>query len=420
MRQEKTVFQYVDKYVFFIWIALMCIGLLSIYSAVYDPKHNSFFDFSQSYGKQLIWMGTSLILLSFILALDYRIWETLAWIIYGINILLLILVLFIGKEINGSHSWFQIGSFGLQPAEFAKFGTALSMSLLLSQRDMNLTLFKNQVLAFGLILLPIVLIILSKETGTALVFTAFIFVLFREGLPGTYLLLGFFALVILVLALLIDKIILISVIASFGAIFTFFSRNKASAIIKSLGFLAITTIAVFSVDYAFNNILQDHQRVRINVLLGKQQDLKGAGYNVHQSLIAIGSGGFSGKGYLEGTQTKFNFVPEQSTDFIFCTIGEEFGFLGTLTILVLFSILIYKIIEISERLPYTFGRVYGYSVASILFFHVMVNVGMTIGLLPVIGIPLPFISYGGSSMWGFTILLATLLRLDSSRKIVLH
>jgi rod shape determining protein RodA len=301
-----------------------------------------------------------------------------------------------------------------------KLGTVMMVAYYLSNTDAAISKLKAKVVVGLLLLLPVGLIILQHDTGSALVYASFIFVLYREGLSVNYLVFGGLSILVVVMTLLLNEWTVAISIALLGTIYVALSRKKRKALWKTLAVVVPAILVVISVNYAFENILEEHQRQRINVLLGKVEDFKGAGYNVHQSLIAIGSGGFFGKGFLQGTQTKFDFVPEQSTDFIFCTIGEEYGFIGSVLVLVLYAALLIRILNLAERQNTRFGRVYGYGVASIIFFHVFVNIGMAIGLLPVIGIPLPFISYGGSSMFSFTILFGILIRLDSGRKLVLR
>ncbi len=419
-RQEKTIFQYIDKISILFYFLLTFIGWIAIYSAVYNEEYKSIFDLSQNYGKQLLWMGCSYLLLVIILALDFRIFEGISPFVYVTTLILGAGVLVFGREVNGAKAWFEIGSFRLQPAEFMKLGTVMMVAYYLSNTDAAISKLKAKVVVGLLLLLPVGLIILQHDTGSALVYASFIFVLYREGLSVNYLVFGGLSILVVVMTLLLNEWTVAISIALLGAIYVALSRKKRKALWKTLAVVVPAILVVISVNYAFENILEEHQRQRINVLLGKVEDFKGAGYNVHQSLIAIGSGGFFGKGFLQGTQTKFDFVPEQSTDFIFCTIGEEYGFLGSVLVLVLYAALLIRILNLAERQNTRFGRVYGYGVASIIFFHVFVNIGMAIGLLPVIGIPLPFISYGGSSMFSFTILFGILIRLDSGRKLVLR
>lgn len=420
MRSQKSIFQNIDWATILIYLALVGFGWVNIYAAVYNEDHHSITDISQNYGKQMIWILTSLVLGLIILVIDSKFYEAFAFPIYLVVILLLISMLLLGYEVAGSRSWFQIGSFRFQPAEFAKFTTCLAIARFLSSQDIKISESRTKLIAAAIIGLPMGLILLQNDTGSALVFCSFIFVLYREGLSQNVLIIGFFTLLLFVLALMFSKMIMITIIASIAIISVLLLRKtRKNMITVSVMFLIAFTI-VFSVDYAFNEVLEPHQRQRINVLLGKETDLRGAGYNVNQSLIAIGSGGATGKGFLNGTQTKFNFVPEQSTDFIFCTVGEEWGFAGSVTVLILFLLLLYRIIFIAERQKSNFTRIYAYGVASVIFFHMMVNIGMTLGLLPVIGIPLPFFSYGGSSLWSFTILVFILLKLDSVRSFILR
>lgn len=419
-REEKSIFQYIDKPTILLYALLTLIGWVAIYSAVYNEEHQSIFDLSQEYGKQLLWIGLSYLLLTIILALDFRIFEGISPFVYLISLVMGGLVLVLGREVNGARAWFEIGSFRLQPAEFMKLGTCLMVAYYFSNTDVAISKIKSKIIVGMLLMVPVALIFLQHDTGSALVYASFIFVLYREGLSVNYLVFGGLAILVVVLTLIFNEWATSISVAVLLAIYVFLSRKKWRSFLQGMLIAGPALALIFSVNYAFENILETHQRQRINVLLGKVEDFKGAGYNVHQSLIAIGSGGFFGKGFLQGTQTKFDFVPEQSTDFIFCTIGEEYGFWGSSLLLTLYALLLIRIIQMAERQTSRFGRVYGYGVASILFFHVFVNIGMAIGLLPVIGIPLPFISYGGSSMFSFTILLGILIRFDSGRKLVLR
>ena len=451
-----------------LYLLLVLIGWLNIYAAVYDENHSSILDISQKYGKQLIWIGAAFVLAFLVLLTDSKFFTTFSMVIYGIMIFLLIAVLFFGTETKGARSWFEVGDFRIQPAEFAKFATNLAIAYVMSRHNFKVMRFSS-LLTIGLILaLPAGLIILQNDTGSALVYSSFILVLFREGLHGSILLLCFVAAAIFIMALLYSPFTVLLVIIGGTLIAFYYYRHdirELFQIILSIGcgfglfalikwmfnlsisdyymllivyvITSITTIypiykrkmknmitllviswlcvgAAPSVNYAFNH-LQPHQQDRINELLGIKVDPKGTGYNVTQSKIAIGSGGLLGKGFLQGTQTKLNFVPEQSTDFIFCTVGEEWGFIGSTFVIVLLAVFILRIIKLAERQRSSFSRIYGYGVASILFFHVAVNIGMTIGMAPVIGIPLPFFSYGGSSLWSFTILIFIFLRLDANR-----
>ncbi len=451
-----------------LYLLLVLIGWLNIYAAVYDENHSSIFDISQKYGKQLIWIGAAFVLAFLVLLTDSKFFTTFSMVIYGIMIFLLIAVLFFGTETKGARSWFEVGDFRIQPAEFAKFATNLAIAYVMSRHNFKVMRFSS-LLTIGLILaLPSGLIILQNDTGSALVYSSFILVLFREGLHGSILLLCFVAAAIFIMALLYSPFTVLLVIIGGTLIAFYYYRHDIRELFQIILFIGcgfglfvlikwmfnllisdyymlltvyvITSITAIypiykrkmknmitllliswlcvgaapSVNYAFDH-LQPHQQDRINELLGIRVDPKGTGYNVTQSKIAIGSGGLLGKGFLQGTQTKLNFVPEQSTDFIFCTVGEEWGFVGSTFVIVLLAVFILRIIKLAERQRSSFSRIYGYGVASILFFHVAVNIGMTIGMAPVIGIPLPFFSYGGSSLWSFTILIFIFLRLDANR-----
>jgi len=415
LRTRASIFQNLDWITVLLYLLLVLAGWVSIYAAVYNEENRSILDMSQNYGKQLIWIITSIVLILVILIIDAKFYSAFSILLYLVVMLLLIAVFLIGKEIAGSRSWFQIGSFSLQPSEFAKFATCLALAKYLSKIDLKSNKFSTRVIAASIIIFPALLILLQPDTGSALVFAALILVLFREGLSGNLILLGVSVAVLFILALLLNRFLLIGLFAVNAVLVFILFKNLRKKWYWIAGVFLLISAYVFSVDYAFENILEPHQKKRINVLLGIETDIHGAGYNVHQSKIAIGSGGFSGKGFLKGTQTKFDFVPEQSTDFIFCTVGEEWGFLGSFFIIIIFLSLLTRIILLAERQRSKFSRLYGYGVATILFFHFVVNIGMTIGLFPVIGIPLPFISYGGSSLWGFTVLLFIFIKLDSVR-----
>lgn len=415
MRRRKSIFHNLDWWLVILYLILVTIGLLSIYSAVYNPAHPSLFDRSQRYGSQFIWILTAFVLAFAILMIDMKFFTSFSYIIYGASMLLLLFVLLFGKEVAGSKSWLDLGGFSLQPAEFAKIATNLALARYLSGLNINLKKSKNVLIASVFLLIPIILVLLQNDTGSALVYVAFVLVLYREGFSGNFLLVGFITAVLFVLTLMVGKFIVLGILVTLAVVMFLITPKIRKNIIALFGLFVIAAAFVFSVDYAFEHGLQEHQKTRIEVLLGKKQDFQGAGYNVNQSLIAIGSGGYSGKGFLQGTQTKYKFVPEQSTDFIFCTIGEEWGFIGSSVVVILFLILLIRLLFVAERQRSTFSRIYGYGVASILFFHLAVNVGMTIGLAPVIGIPLPFISYGGSSIWAFTILLFIFIKMDAFR-----
>ncbi|MDE7081712.1 MAG: rod shape-determining protein RodA [Muribaculaceae bacterium] len=463
-----------------LYLLLVGAGIVSIYAASYNFDNAGIFDFNEFSGKQFMWAGLGLLLGGAVLLLDYRVYEAYAYPIYGCVILLLIATIFVAPDIKGSRSWIVLGPVSLQPAEFGKFATALALAKLFDSYNFNLNQkLSNYFRALMIIFVPIILILMQKETGSALVYLSLIFVLYREGMSGLVLFSILCAVVYFVVAVKFAEplvlgipvgefTVLLIITLIFCCMLIFYCRNlliarnvivgyaAAGAVVTvldfcgitvngvvffliilglgityvalsmmhgrikqyliTIGFAAMSVMFLFSVNYVFNNILQPHQRQRIKVTLGIVEDLRGAGYNVNQSKIAIGSGGFAGKGFLNGTQTKLKYVPEQHTDFIFCTIGEEEGFLGATAVLLLFLALILRLISIAERQRTPFGRVYAYCVVSYLIFHLSINIGMVIGLCPVIGIPLPFFSYGGSSLWGFTILLFILLRIDASRK----
>ncbi len=419
MRERNNIFSNIDWQVTLLYLVLVLMGWLNIYAAVYNEDYSNIFDITQSYGKQLIWILSSLFIALLILLTDARFFSTFAYLIYGFMIILLLIVLAIGTEISGSKSWFQIAGFGLQPAEFAKFATNLAIARFFNQQHLNLSQLKNRLFPLVLMGIPAVLILLQNDTGSALVYSSFILVLYRMGLSGNFLLAGLLVILVAVSTLMVGTTyVLFLLIGLAGLLFFFMKRNKRN-IVSLVGLLVVAVGFAFSVEYGVDRFLGDHQKARINVLLGKTIDLKGVGYNVNQSKIAIGSGGFFGKGYLNGTQTKYNFVPEQSTDFIFCTVGEEWGFVGSTVVIALFLLLLARIVILAERQRSEFSRVYGYGVAAILFFHFTINIGMTIGLVPVIGIPLPFFSYGGSSLWAFTILLFIFIKQDINRNALL-
>jgi rod shape determining protein RodA len=416
LRERKGIFYNIDWLTVFLYLSLVFIGWINIYAAVYNEDHQSIFDFSQNYGKQLMWIISSVILAMIILMIDIKFFSSFSYIIYLLSMVSLVAVLLLGKEIAGSKSWFQFGSFAIQPAEFAKFATCLAIARYLNVIDRKMQSLKTKILAFLILLLPAGLILLQNDTGSALVYFSFILVLYREGLSGSFLILGGIIAILFLLTLWLCILYAIGIVLAICLFFLLFIKRNRKNIFTLIAVFIIAGGFIFSVDYAFENILEKHQKTRINVLIGKETDIRGAGYNVHQSKIAIGSGGLTGKGFLKGTQTKYNFVPEQSTDFIFCTIGEEWGFAGSFVVVFLFSALLIRLIMIAERQKSKFSRIYGYGVASILFFHFIINIGMTIGIAPVIGIPLPFISYGGSSLWAFTILLFIFIRQDASRR----
>ncbi len=460
----------IDWVTVIIYLLLVFMGWVNIYSAVYDDSHSSIFDFSQRYGKQLLWIGAAFILIFVVLITDSKFYSAFAYPLYGIGILLLISVLIFGIEVNSSKSWFEIGSFRMQPVEFTKITICLALAQFLSSESFSFYKTNKLAVLAAILGLPVMLIFIQNDTGSALVFFAFVFVLFREGMNKVLFFTSFAIIALFIMALVTNLEVLLIIVLCTGVLgfvlsngrniitqivaysfllfailsivvynySTVFDNKPINLILLDIALMGLMmlvlyfvkrnknlilffsviigiTVFVLSVDYIFNNVLQEHQQNRINELLGKNNDPLGVGYNVNQSKIAIGSGGFSGKGFLKGTQTKYNFVPEQSTDFIFCTIGEEWGFAGTTVVLSLFVFLVLRILFLAERQRSAFSRIYGYGVASILFFHVAVNIGMTIGLAPVIGIPLPFFSYGGSSLWAFTVLLFIFVKLDSDR-----
>lgn len=399
------------------FLFLILTGWISIYAAVYDGEHSNIFDFSCRYGKQLVWIIASLVIAMFVMVTDPKFFSQTSYLIYALCIGMLLIVLATGSVTKGARSWLGVGEFGIQPSEFAKLATALALAKYLSTINVDMDKWQTKLTAIGIVALPMLLVLLQNDTGSALVFFSFIFVLFREGLSLYVLIFGAVAILLFILALLFNPYIL-SIILVATILITYFvihRRNRKTKFIYFLGILVFCVTVVFGVRFGYNEVLGSHQKDRIEVLLGQKQDFKGVGYNVNQSKIAIGSGGLLGKGFLQGTQTKFNFVPEQDTDFIFCTIGEEWGFVGSIIIVFVFVWLCVKIIKMAEHQRSNFARIYGYGIAGIIFFHFFVNIGMTIGLLPVIGIPLPFISYGGSSLWAFTLMLFIFIRQDAAR-----
>ena len=470
------VLRSLDWWTILIYVALLAFGWLSVCGASYTYGETDIFSLSSRSGMQIVWIGTSMALGLFLLLLDDRFYDTFAYVIYGFLVLLLIATIFNPTEIKGSRSWIKLGPVNLQPAEFAKFATALAVAKLMSTYGFTMQKWKHFAAAIAVVVLPMICIVLQKETGSALVYLAFFLMFYREGMTGSVLFTGvamvFYLVVgisseetmlwatptsvavqtftafmvwlyssgkrqfwiiiaysygLTLLALLFSKYVIPFDVVYVQMVLTailvgFLVYEGLGTRMRTYYYIAIFTVGsvVFfnAADYVLNNIMEPHQRTRINVLLGLDEDLSGAGYNVHQSEIAIGSGGLEGNGFLNGTQTKLKYVPEQDTDFIFCTVGEEEGFVGCAAVLLLFLALIIRLIKMAERQPFRFGRVYGYCVLSIFLFHVFINVGMVIGLTPVIGIPLPFFSYGGSSLWGFTLLLFIFLRIDASRNMV--
>ncbi len=408
-----------DWLTIFLYIALVGIGWINIYSASFNEASTSFFDFGQVYTKQLMFICLSVVLIIFILAVDTKFYERFSSIIYIVSLLSLIGLFFFGKNINGATSWYAVGGFTFQPSEFAKAATALALAKYVSDIQTKMKEFNHQVKALIIILLPALFIVPQPDPGSALVYVALIFPLYREGLHFVYLLLGFIVAALFVVTLAFGIAWISTGIILIAILFYFINKkkNKRTSLFK----YSIITIACigfsFSVNYIFENILEQRHRDRFNIVLGKEVDNANIGYNTNQSEIAIGSGGWTGKGWLQGTQTMGKFVPEQDTDYIFSTVGEEWGFLGSTLVVFLFLALIIRVLVLAERQKSQYSRVYGYSVASILFIHIFINIGMVTGLLPTIGIPLPFFSYGGSGLWGFTILLFIFIRFDATNYI---
>ena len=423
MNERNSIIGKIDWVTVLLYLALVMIGWFSIFSARYNEAHPSIFDLTQVYGKQLLWIGGALLVGFVILLIDAKFFNVFSLWIYIFFLFCLFAVLVYGTATKGATSWIDLGGgVKLQPSEFAKMATALAVAGYLDRLDVDLQKRKDQIVTAALILIPMALVLLQNDTGSAIVFVSFIFVLYREGFPGAgwVMVAGVTAILLFVFTLVWSQKVMYIILGVLLVLtLTYYLITRKKGIVKMLGVFAVAFMFVFSVDYAFNKVLQEHQKNRILVLLGQLDDPKGVGYNVHQSKIAIGSGGFAGKGFLEGTQTKYDFVPEQHTDFIFCTIGEEGGFLGTSIVVLLYVALLIRIIVLAERQRSTFSRVYGYAIAGILFVHVAINIGMTIGLVPVIGIPLPFLSYGGSSMLAFTMMLAIFVKQDANRLNVL-
>jgi len=411
-----------DWLTIFLYGIMVLLGWLNIYAAVYDESvGTSLFDLSLNSGRQLMFIAAAVVIILAILIVDVRFYEATAYLLYGLILVLMALVLVVGKEVGGNKAWLGIGSFGIQPSEFAKFATALAVAKYIGSVGFRMNERKHQIVLFALIAAPMLITLAQKDTGTALVFTAFILAFFREGLSPVIPAAGVAVAVIFILTLLVAKVYLYAGIAVLWLLLLLAGRRKKAKrmVWVTAGALAMALV-IQSVDYVIDNVLKPHQQNRIRALINPEADPLGYGWNVTQSKIAIGSGGLTGKGFLHGTLTKFDFVPEQSTDFIFCTIGEEHGWLGSAVVVGLFVVLLLRLIYLAERQRNRFARAYGYGVVAILFFHFAVNIGMTIGLFPVIGIPLPFFSYGGSALWGFTILLFIFLKIDAHRSEMLH
>jgi len=469
MARRNNLWANIDWFTILLYLVLVFLGWINIYASVYNEEHQNILDFSQRYGKQLIFIAAAMLIGLIILLIESNFYVFFSYIIYGVVVLLLILVTIFGNEINGAKSWFTFGSFGFQPSEFAKFATGLALARYMSTFGFKIQRLNSILTISTIILVPVLIIVLQNDTGSALVYSAFILVLYREGLSGIVLFFALLIVILFLLTLVLSNTLLVAILTGTAVVAYFIFNTSVKQFFMVFAFYVLAAGFVFGVDTVFNfklhlsnvfiigavvasiavvigfrrkknsryltiatillgallltttvnfiydQVLEPYHQARINELLGLQSDPLGAGYNVNQSKIAIGSGGFWGKGFLNGTQTKFDFVPEQSTDFIFCTVGEEWGFVGTFVVVVLFLVLLSRIIILAERQRSGFSRIYGYSVAVIFFFHFMVNIGMTIGIMPVIGIPLPFFSYGGSSLWSFSILLFIFLRLDASR-----
>ena len=416
MKEAEVQINRVDWIAVSIYFALVIIGWFNIYAVTYDSQvEKSIFDLTTSSGKQLVWSGTAIGLITLIMVADYRFFENLSLIIYLIFLLILIVTPIFGKEVNGQILSIGFGEFRIQPGEFAKFATALALAKVMERPTFDLAKRNYQAIAFGVLLIPVVLILLQPDFGTALVYFSMLIMFYREGLPQWYYGLGLGSVSITLLALGVDNNIYLAALIILAMIVLIYLGKKSWQRILAFSLIGLGLIAyIYSIDFVVSK-LPLHQQNRIMVLFNPDIDPLGVGWNVTQSKIAIGSGGFFGKGYLEGTQTKFDFVPEQDTDFIFCTLGEEFGWLGSFVVISLFSGLLYRLVIMAERQKTRFSRIYGYGVISILLFHFVVNISMTVGLFPVVGIPLPFFSYGGSSLWSFTVLLFIFIKLDSSR-----
>lgn len=414
MKNQKVT-NNIDWISILLYTMLVLMGWMTIYSASLPQDGASIFDLGQVSGKQILFMTTSIPLIIVILTLDAKIYDKYAFVFYGVGLLLLMGLFVLGKKIKGQTNWYSFGGFSMQPSEFAKIATSIVLSKYLSDVQVNLKLFKHQLIAFGILLGPVALIMMQPDAGSALIFFSLVFAMYREGLPGWYLALGGSAAALFILALLIQPVALVgfSLLVLLAAYFMT-RRAHRNPILYAIIFVGITAF-VFSVDYVFENVLESHQKDRINVLFGKDVDMQAEGYNLNQAQIAIGSGGWTGKGYLEGTQTKGGFVPEQHTDYIFTTVGEEWGFAGSVTVILLFIGLLLRIIYRAERQKSKMSRTYGYCVASILFMHFFINITMLIRLFPTVGVPLPFFSYGGSSLWAFTLLLFIFIKMDANQ-----
>ena len=414
MRNKGNILVRIDWLMILIYFVLVFIGWLNIYSASYT-EDTTLSMMSQPHGRQQVFIGLSVFLIILILSIEAKFYERFSSVIYLVSLLSLVGLFVFGKNISGATSWYSFGGFSIQPSEFAKFATALALAKFMSDTQTNIKLLNHLAKIFIIIFLPALIIIPQPDPGSAMVYAAFFFVLYREGLSPIYLLLGFSGATLFVLTLVLDPMI-ISVICTVLALLIYFrNRKKKHSKLLYVAILGMCIGLSYSVNYIFENVFKQHQRDRFNIVLGKTVDNKGVGYNTHQSEIAIGNGGWTGKGWLQGTQTKGGFVPEQHTDYIFCTVGEEWGFVGSSFVVLLFVALILRVLQRADLQKSKFSRVYGYSVAAILFFHFLINIAMVMGVFPTVGIPLPFFSYGGSGLWGFTILLFIFIKLDANR-----
>ena len=413
--KNQSVGNRIDYITVLLYMVLVIMGWMTIYSASLPLEETSIFDVTQIYGRQMLFIGLTIPLIFIILFTDAKIFERLSFVFYGIGILLLLGLFVFGVTKKGQTNWYQFGGFGFQPSEFVKTATALLLAKYLSYSQINLKLTKHQIVGLGIIAIPILLILMQPDAGSAMIFVSLIFVLNREGLPSWYFFSGIIAIALFFLSLVIQPLYLVAIIFAIMVIHYLFNRKiSRNPIVYGLLYLIMSGFA-FSVSYVYDSVLEPHQKDRINVLIGDDVDMKREGYNLNQSMIAIGSGGLLGKGYLEGTQTKGGFVPEQHTDYIFTTVGEEWGFVGSITVILLFMTLFLRIIYLAENQKTKFSRVYGYCVATYLFTHFFVNIAMLIKLFPTIGVPLPFFSYGGSSLWAFTIMLFIFVKLDANK-----
>ncbi|MDR1758308.1 MAG: rod shape-determining protein RodA [Bacteroidales bacterium] len=403
----------IDKPLLFLYLFLVIVGWLSIFSSAYDPtRFHSIFTLSTVYGRQLVWIIAAFVIALIILVLDAKLFQHYAWVIYAGCLLLLLLVFVLGTEISGAKAWIKIGSFSIQPGEFMKLATALALARLLNQGKTVKEKRNVWIAVIAIVFLPILIIFLQHDTGSALVYTSFFILCYREGMSARIFIVTACMGLLGLITLYFNELYAIALLLMGYTVAWFVSKNVKNAVGRYSLILLLGIMFVLGTNTAYERVFQSHQKQRIDSLLGKTVDPKGADFNLNQSKIAIGSGGFSGKGFLKGSQTKFNFIPEQSTDFIFCSIGEEWGFLGALVVIGAFFFMIARILWLSEKHHNPFVRYYGYGIAGILFFHVAVNVGMTIGLVPIIGIPLPFLSYGGSSLWSFTSMIFIFIKLN--------